>query len=773
MKTSLLAIILVFLFTGLVRGADTFKIFLSNNLPIQYCSTSIPIVAPTKLSIETSIVVKGIKVSFSDGFVYGEDELVYSDAVATISGLWYGTQGYLQLQPKGGAIPTISDYLHAIESVVYKNNKQFPTSSTRKVSISLFDSDYLPITQHFYRFVKLPGISWMAARDLAASNGMMYFGLRGYLATITSQEENDFIKTKTTSLGWIGANDETVEGDWRWVTGPEGLEDSGKGLLFWRGTGGQAQSNPLTYGSLKDPSGAPYYENWNKEFNANPPNFEPNNSNNEDYAHITVFPQDYAHSYKWNDLPNTGSQIPTSDFYPAGYLIEFGGMPNDPKDLKLSETIELQVSPVAFKTETIDPICEGVSVTLNQPDNYSNPVATYLWSPDLNIVSKTIANPKVTPSQTTTYTVTAKRGACTFSHDFKVNVNPKPKVTFDIDSLKCNGYNLEVNYTGGLNPSGLNFTWILNTDTIKRGNNIPTVTIPLGTDQAVRKVTLNVMDQFGCTSQLTSSDILVKPNLSPWTVTETEVCLTDSFEFTVTKPDLSVVYDWDFGDGKFGKGAHTFHLYNHFGGYHVELKVTNPLNKCTNSARSKDSIYAAPLPVAAFTMSDSIVYKDKPNVDFTNTSSTPVGVIKGWEWNFGDYGYSPEFSPSHSYKVTGRHKVLLAVSNEFGCKDSVRHTVLVAFGQVFTPNAFSPNSPNPDDRIFLPYTEGVRSQGYHLTILSRWDDVIYDIRHQIKGWDGKLDNGSFAPPGVYIWRLLFNDFLDRTHQQSGTVTLIY
>ncbi|MHA2316473.1 MAG: lectin-like protein [Candidatus Hodarchaeales archaeon] len=42
----------------------------------------------------------------------------------------------------------------------------------------------------------------------------------GYLVTITSQEENDFI---TNLIGsnhvWIGFTDETTEGDWQWVTG--------------------------------------------------------------------------------------------------------------------------------------------------------------------------------------------------------------------------------------------------------------------------------------------------------------------------------------------------------------------------------------------------------------------------------------------------------------------------------------------------------------------------------------------------------------------------
>ena len=58
----------------------------------------------------------------------------------------------------------------------------------------------------------------------------------GHLATITSQQEWDAIKTAIPSnvlegkVIWIGGSDNRVEGQWEWITGePWG------GFLNWRG----------------------------------------------------------------------------------------------------------------------------------------------------------------------------------------------------------------------------------------------------------------------------------------------------------------------------------------------------------------------------------------------------------------------------------------------------------------------------------------------------------------------------------------------------------
>jgi hypothetical protein len=75
---------------------------------------------------------------------------------------------------------------------------------------------------HYYEMVPAPsgGISWLVARDAAAQR--TYKGLVGYLVTITSQDENNFVvyNSGLKHYAWIGASDAVQEGIWRWVTGP-------------------------------------------------------------------------------------------------------------------------------------------------------------------------------------------------------------------------------------------------------------------------------------------------------------------------------------------------------------------------------------------------------------------------------------------------------------------------------------------------------------------------------------------------------------------------
>jgi hypothetical protein len=98
---------------------------------------------------------------------------------------------------------------------------------------------------------------------------------------------------------------------------------------------------------------------------------------------------------------------------------------------------------------------------------------------------------------------------------------------------------------------------------------------------------------------------------------------------------------------------------------------------------------------------------------------------------------------------------------------------MIALNRIFAPNAFTPGAAKEIDRVFLPYCNGVLEKGYHLKILSRWNDVIFECRNEFKGWTGQLADGSMAPPGNYIWVLYFEDFLEKFHYQSGNVTLVY
>src|SRR5690606_16060203 len=109
-------------------------------------------------------------------------------------------------------------------------------------------------------YVPAVGITWTAARDAAATR--KFYGLQGYLATLTIADEAALLGKQSSGAGWIGASDAAVEGQWRWVTGPEA------NTQFWNGAAGGSTTPPFNYA------------NWN--------NGEPNDSEGEDYAHINA-----------------------------------------------------------------------------------------------------------------------------------------------------------------------------------------------------------------------------------------------------------------------------------------------------------------------------------------------------------------------------------------------------------------------------------------------------------------------------------------------------
>jgi hypothetical protein len=94
------------------------------------------------------------------------------------------------------------------------------------------DPIYSDYTKHYYQAFT-NNVSWYSALSLASVQS--YRGLQGYLVTITSKIEDDFVNNNVVkpsaitgysfSSGyksfWIGASDEFVESTWIWMSGPE------------------------------------------------------------------------------------------------------------------------------------------------------------------------------------------------------------------------------------------------------------------------------------------------------------------------------------------------------------------------------------------------------------------------------------------------------------------------------------------------------------------------------------------------------------------------
>ncbi len=282
---------------------------------------------------------------------------------------------------------------------------------------------------------------------------------------------------------------------------------------------------------------------------------------------------------------------------------------------------------------------------------------------------------------------------------------------------------------------------------------------------------LKVISKYGCKSEEAKVLVKRKPDIT-MNFSSVAGCTPLDILFTgiTGDPVDQVSYTWDFGNGTNGSGNQVSQVYDEPNQkYDIVFTALSAITGCSETLKSKGLIHTYPRPKAEFSMDNNIVYNDQPTVNFLNSSTG----AKLYAWDFGDGSTSDQKDASHFFAVTGYRSVLLEVFNEFQCSDTVSHKLLVAFNRIFPPNAFSPNAPNEIDREFKLGSNGIATEGYHFTIVSRWNDIVFEVKEEIKGWNGRMQNGSPAPAGNYVWILDFSDFLGRRHRQTGTVTLVY
>lgn len=282
--------------------------------------------------------VESVQVSISANFTSGDYLGIQgmSGASGALSGINWSYNpitGVMDLQNTVAA----AAYQGVLRRITYYSTSGTPSSAPRRVSFSVESSLYCAATGHFYEYVA-SSKSWDEAKTEAA--GRSYFGLQGYLATVTSPAENDFIESKLPYDAWMGASDNLTKSEWRWETGPEA------GTYFFKETRCAPNSvdsiinGGFVYTSENSTGGGGYaisglYSNWS---DGQPDDYRDYGSVGEYYAHF--------YKYDWNHINGTWNDYPDDNQYGSGiiqgYVVEYGGMPGDPA-LQLSGNVTVNI----------------------------------------------------------------------------------------------------------------------------------------------------------------------------------------------------------------------------------------------------------------------------------------------------------------------------------------------------------------------------------------------------------------------------------------------
>jgi gliding motility-associated-like protein len=218
---------------------------------------------------------------------------------------------------------------------------------------------------------------------------------------------------------------------------------------------------------------------------------------------------------------------------------------------------------------------------------------------------------------------------------------------------------------------------------------------------------------------------------------------------------------WSFGDGTNSTEQNPVHIYPRPGGAKQVTLISKSALGCRDTVTK-----TLPLPVFdPYAGNDTIVV-----LGYLYTLNGTGSQY--FQWSPPDYLSNPNIhNPLVTFPDTGRYTYVLTGSSEEGCvaKDSITIWV-VSYGQLFVPNAFSPNGDGVND-VLMPRIVGYKQINF-FHIFNRYGQKVYtSTNDNYPGWDGK-QGGQMAELGVYYWVINVTDKDGNKVVQKGDVTLL-
>lgn len=125
-------------------------------------------------------------------------------------------------------------------------------------------------------------------------------------------------------------------------------------------------------------------------------------------------------------------------------------------------------------------------------------------------------------------------------------------------------------------------------------------------------------------------------------------------------------------------------------------------------------------------------------------------------------------SPVATPSVTTTYTVTTTDANGCSSSDTIRITVDLQCGEIFVPNAFSPDNNSTNDQLCV-YGNCITEMTF--SIFDRWGSKVFESNDKNNCWDGTV-NGSKGNTGVFVYQLTAVLANGQTITKKGTIQLI-
>lgn len=376
---------------------------------------------------------------------------------------------------------------------------------------------------------------------------------------------------------------------------------------------------------------------------------------------------------------------------------------------------------------------------------------TYQWN--TQDISSSIT---VSPPTTSTYTVTVTDFCLnsTASASAEVFIPTVPPIVIDpIPDVQENCPFTPISFTGNATGGNESFTYQWeNTIKILSSNN-PIIISPAATDTFL----LIATDRCGFSDSISFIYEVLTKLLIPEINTPIPVCPGDSvlLSASATLGYGNYKYAWDHSEET------------------TPSVWVNPLITTSYTVRISDDCqtYTVPIktkvpvfePVANFSVSTADLILNA-QIQFIDASKNGVSFF----WDLGNGQTSTEKNPSTSYGAIGDYDVMLIMTDNLGCIDTLIRTISIGT-ILYIPNTFTPDG-NRYNNFF--FAQSYNIQVLSIEIFNRWGELVFEeLNNNYFTWDGSY-KGKKCPDGTYTYVIKYKNSQQEEFVKTGHVNLL-